>query len=197
MFCGRRREHSREAAYGQTDVAALLIAHGANVNAKDAHGYAPLHYAVYGRLTHRIWSLLTPLNTPISRPPSVPKIAAILTAGFRSFTGKIAKGVSMDANFWHQRWAKNEIAFHERAANPLLVKYFHALALAKGNGIIRVKCTCVGGAIWSRERGRGSHQRNTVYSAAPSLGIREASCFTGKRLPATHHLGDRRSSTTA
>ena len=46
----------------------------------------------------------------------------------------------MDATFWHQKWEKNEIAFHERAANPLLVKYFKALALAKGSRVFLPLC---------------------------------------------------------
>ncbi len=36
----------------------------------------------------------------------------------------------MDANFWYQKWEKNEIAFHEQEANPLLVKYCNQLSLA-------------------------------------------------------------------
>ncbi len=35
----------------------------------------------------------------------------------------------MDANFWHERWAKGEIAFHGSEANPLLLKHFPALLL--------------------------------------------------------------------
>lgn len=46
----------------------------------------------------------------------------------------------MDASFWHERWAKNEIAFHERRANPLLVKYFDELALANGSRVFLPLC---------------------------------------------------------
>ena len=46
----------------------------------------------------------------------------------------------MDAGFWHQRWEKNEIAFHESKANPLLVKYFTELSLAKGRRIFVPLC---------------------------------------------------------
>jgi thiopurine S-methyltransferase len=46
----------------------------------------------------------------------------------------------MDASFWHQRWKKNEIAFHESKANPLLVKYFKELSLAKGSRIFLPLC---------------------------------------------------------
>jgi thiopurine S-methyltransferase len=46
----------------------------------------------------------------------------------------------MDQSFWHQRWEKNEIAFHESEANPLLVKHVHELSLAKGSRIFVPLC---------------------------------------------------------
>jgi thiopurine S-methyltransferase len=46
----------------------------------------------------------------------------------------------MDANFWYQRWAANEIGFHERTVNPLLVAYFNTLALAKGSRVFVPLC---------------------------------------------------------
>lgn len=46
----------------------------------------------------------------------------------------------MDKNFWHQKWASNQIAFHEREANPLLVKYFSNLSLAKGSRLFLPLC---------------------------------------------------------
>jgi thiopurine S-methyltransferase len=46
----------------------------------------------------------------------------------------------MDPSFWHQRWEKNEIAFHESKANPLLVTHFHELSLAKGRRIFVPLC---------------------------------------------------------
>lgn len=46
----------------------------------------------------------------------------------------------MDHNFWHQRWEKNEIAFHESKTNPQLVKYFSELSLAKGRRIFVPLC---------------------------------------------------------
>jgi thiopurine S-methyltransferase len=46
----------------------------------------------------------------------------------------------MDAGFWHQRWENNEIAFHESKANPLLVKHFTELSLAKGRRIFVPLC---------------------------------------------------------
>ena len=46
----------------------------------------------------------------------------------------------MDPSFWHQRWEKNEIAFHESAANQLLVKHFDALSLAPGSRVFVPLC---------------------------------------------------------
>lgn len=46
----------------------------------------------------------------------------------------------MDAKFWHQKWAQNEIAFHEAKANPLLVKYFSALTLPVGVRVFLPLC---------------------------------------------------------
>lgn len=39
---------------------------------------------------------------------------------------------AMDPDFWHQRWAKNEIGFHQKQVNPLLLAHFKALSLAPG-----------------------------------------------------------------
>ena len=46
----------------------------------------------------------------------------------------------MDVNFWHQRWERNETAFHQREANPLLVKYFDVLSLSKGSRVFLPLC---------------------------------------------------------
>jgi len=46
----------------------------------------------------------------------------------------------MDAEFWHRKWANNEIGFHEGAANRLLVKHFSALALEKGRRVFLPLC---------------------------------------------------------
>lgn len=46
----------------------------------------------------------------------------------------------MQANFWHQKWEKNQIGFHLPEANPLLVKYFSALNLKQGSRIFLPLC---------------------------------------------------------
>lgn len=46
----------------------------------------------------------------------------------------------MDPNFWHQRWERNEIAFHEKDGNPLFVKHFGALSLPKSSRVFLPLC---------------------------------------------------------
>jgi thiopurine S-methyltransferase len=59
----------------------------------------------------------------------------------------------MDANFWHQRWEKNEIAFHEGKPNQLLVTYFQELSLAKGRRIFLPLCGKTRDISWLLSRG--------------------------------------------
>jgi len=46
----------------------------------------------------------------------------------------------LDAEFWHQRWEDNDIAFHVNEANPLLVGYFDRLSLAEGARVFLPLC---------------------------------------------------------
>jgi thiopurine S-methyltransferase len=46
----------------------------------------------------------------------------------------------MDRDSWHQKWERNEIAFHRSEANPFLVKYFNELSLAKGSRVFVPLC---------------------------------------------------------
>jgi len=46
----------------------------------------------------------------------------------------------METSFWRQKWENNEIAFHQSEANPLLVKYFTELSLAKGRRVFVPFC---------------------------------------------------------
>jgi thiopurine S-methyltransferase len=48
--------------------------------------------------------------------------------------------VLMLANFWHQKWEKNEIGFHLPDANPLLVTHFPTLNLKQGARIFLPLC---------------------------------------------------------
>ena len=46
----------------------------------------------------------------------------------------------MDAKFWHERWANNQIAFHEPAANRLLLAHFAALGMPRQSRIFLPLC---------------------------------------------------------
>lgn len=46
----------------------------------------------------------------------------------------------MEASFWHERWAKNELGWHEREVNPLLTEHFHRLALPAGARVFVPLC---------------------------------------------------------
>lgn len=46
----------------------------------------------------------------------------------------------MEADFWLKKWTDNDIAFHQKEANPFLVKHFHKLALVKGSRIFLPLC---------------------------------------------------------
>jgi len=46
----------------------------------------------------------------------------------------------MEASFWHRKWERGDIAFHESDANPFLIKHFEKLNLAKGSRIFLPLC---------------------------------------------------------
>jgi len=46
----------------------------------------------------------------------------------------------MDANFWHKRWEKNEIGFHQGDINALMVDNFQALSLRKKSRVFVPLC---------------------------------------------------------
>ncbi|MGZ8252407.1 MAG: thiopurine S-methyltransferase, partial [Methylophilaceae bacterium] len=46
----------------------------------------------------------------------------------------------MEASFWHNKWQRGEIAFHQSDANPLLVAHFEALNLPKGSRVFLPLC---------------------------------------------------------
>jgi thiopurine S-methyltransferase len=59
----------------------------------------------------------------------------------------------MDGSFWHRKWERNEIAFHEREANPLLVRYFKDLSLPKGSRVFLPLCGKTLDIHWLLSRG--------------------------------------------
>jgi thiopurine S-methyltransferase len=54
----------------------------------------------------------------------------------------------MEASFWHQKWERGEIAFHESDANPFLVAHFEKLNLAKGSRVFLPLCGKTRDCAW-------------------------------------------------
>ncbi|NRB39146.1 MAG: hypothetical protein HRU20_11870 [Pseudomonadales bacterium] len=46
----------------------------------------------------------------------------------------------MEKDFWLQRWSNNEIGFHLKKANPLLIKHFQALNIEAGKRVFLPLC---------------------------------------------------------
>ncbi|CAH1092841.1 thiopurine S-methyltransferase [Candidatus Nitrotoga sp. 1052] len=46
----------------------------------------------------------------------------------------------MKASFWHQKWERGDIGFHENEANPLLIEHFEKLNLAKSGRVFLPLC---------------------------------------------------------
>ena len=75
----------------------------------------------------------------------------------------------MDAGFWHQKWEKNEIGFHEGEANRLLVKYFNALSLAEGHRVFVPLCGKTLDIAWLLSNGFRVAGAELVESAIEQL----------------------------
>ncbi len=59
----------------------------------------------------------------------------------------------MDVNFWHQKWQRGEIAFHEGEANRFLTDHFGKLNLATGSRVFLSLCGKTRDAAWLLARG--------------------------------------------
>lgn len=46
----------------------------------------------------------------------------------------------METSFWHQKWERGDIGFHESEANPLLIEHFAKLNVAKGTRVFLPLC---------------------------------------------------------
>ena len=59
----------------------------------------------------------------------------------------------MEAPFWHDRWQRNQIGFHEPHVNPLLVAQFDSLSLPAGSRIFVPLCGKTLDIKWLLSRG--------------------------------------------
>lgn len=81
----------------------------------------------------------------------------------------------MDAKFWHDRWAANQIGFHQSDYNALMIASFPALGLAAGATVFVPLCGKTRDIAWLL--GQGCHvigaelSRLAVESLFADLGI--------------------------
>lgn len=61
--------------------------------------------------------------------------------------------VTMDAEFWHDLWEKQDIGFHQADFNPLMVKHFAALRLDRGAHIFVPLCGKTRDIAWLLSQG--------------------------------------------
>jgi thiopurine S-methyltransferase len=59
----------------------------------------------------------------------------------------------MDIGYWHQRWEKGEIGFHERQVNPALVDHIGTLGLDMGARLFLPLCGKTRDIAWLLEQG--------------------------------------------
>jgi len=59
----------------------------------------------------------------------------------------------MQADFWHQRWANNQIGFHQSHANPYLQRHWPQLNLVPGTRVLVPLCGKSLDMIWLAEQG--------------------------------------------
>lgn len=54
----------------------------------------------------------------------------------------------MEENFWHQKWERGDIAFHESEANPFLIEHFKKLNLPKDSRVFLPLCGKTRDVAW-------------------------------------------------
>src|SRR5574343_966031 len=59
----------------------------------------------------------------------------------------------MDASFWHAKWEKSEIGFHQDDFNPLLLDHVGALSLAPGSRVFVPLCGKTRDILWLLQSG--------------------------------------------
>ncbi|MFT5722429.1 MAG: thiopurine S-methyltransferase [Motiliproteus sp.] len=59
----------------------------------------------------------------------------------------------MDADFWHQRWEQQQIAFHQQLVNPLLSGHWPALDLPPGAPVLVPLCGKSLDMLWLLDQG--------------------------------------------
>lgn len=105
----------------------------------------------------------------------------------------------MEPDFWHRKWQRNEIAFHEGRPNALLVRHIDRLSLKAGSHVFVPLCGKSTDLGWLMARGlrvSGAElSRDAVDQLFADLGLEPAVTQTGSlthyRAPGIDiHVGD-------
>lgn len=75
----------------------------------------------------------------------------------------------MHTNYWREKWAKRQIAFHRSEANPHLVQNFARLELPKGSGIFVPLCGKTRDIAWLLDHGHHVCGSELVETAVEEL----------------------------
>jgi thiopurine S-methyltransferase len=59
----------------------------------------------------------------------------------------------MEKNFWHERWQRQEIGFHQNEINTYLIRHWQALHPARGAQVFVPLCGKSRDMLWLREQG--------------------------------------------
>lgn len=59
----------------------------------------------------------------------------------------------MEKSFWHERWEKGQIGFHQEMFNPWLQRYWSHLRLPEGSRVLVPLCGKSMDMLWLREQG--------------------------------------------
>lgn len=59
----------------------------------------------------------------------------------------------MEKNFWHERWERQEIGFHQNEINPFLARHWQELQLSPGTRVFVPLCGKSLDMLWLREQG--------------------------------------------
>lgn len=89
----------------------------------------------------------------------------------------------MEASFWHERWATNQIGWHERDFHPMLVAHLRKLAMPAGSRVFVPLCGKTRDIAWLLQQGyavAGSELSETaVQQLFAELGVTPAVARTG------------------
>jgi thiopurine S-methyltransferase len=92
--------------------------------------------------------------------------------------------MSIDAQFWHEKWEQKDIAFHQSKAHPLMVEHFGVLGLAPGSRVFVPLCGKTLDIAWLL--GQGFHvagaelSKIAIEELFADLGVKPTTSKVGK-----------------